>query len=473
MPFLADTFGNPSASHRWGREARRALDDARDTMAEVLGAQPGEVVFTSGGTEADNQAIVGVLAAPVASPCAPRSSTTPCSSRSSGRAAGSCRSAPTVASTRCSGRCARRGRRGRVDHAREQRGRRDPAVRRDRRRSCASALPRAVLHTDAVQAFTWLDVASRRRGRRPRLGQRAQVRRAEGCRRVRDPRRHVDRPAAARWRTGARPSQRHPERGRHRGHGHRRAQCGGRARIAGRPAHPLARPPGRRAARRAARHRRDGRHRSARPDHKIAGSCHVCFPGVESEALLFLLDQAGHRRVGRVVVHERGHGAVARARRDGHRPRARRWVAAPVVRLADHRGRRGPRARRRAPAVRRVRGERRRATLDADPTSPRADGPRPRSRCPAVSTRRSPPRSSATRATTSSASRSSCGAATATRDAARSATSTTPDASPTTSASITTSSTSATTSRVTWSTRTSPTTRPVARRTRASSATGT
>ena len=51
--------GNPSGQHRFAREARRLLDDARDVVAEHLGARPGEIVFTSGGTEADNLAITG------------------------------------------------------------------------------------------------------------------------------------------------------------------------------------------------------------------------------------------------------------------------------------------------------------------------------------------------------------------------------------------------------------------------------
>lgn len=62
-PLLGDVFGNPSGSHRWAREARRRLDDARDQVAEILGARPGEIVFTSGGTEADNLAVTGVLGA--------------------------------------------------------------------------------------------------------------------------------------------------------------------------------------------------------------------------------------------------------------------------------------------------------------------------------------------------------------------------------------------------------------------------
>lgn len=61
LPFLADHFANPSGSHRFAREARRAVDDARDQVAEVIGCKPGEVVFTSGGTESDNDAITGAV----------------------------------------------------------------------------------------------------------------------------------------------------------------------------------------------------------------------------------------------------------------------------------------------------------------------------------------------------------------------------------------------------------------------------
>src|SRR5436309_14121866 len=59
MPFLTERFGNPSGSHAVAREARKALDEAREVVAECLGARPGEVVFTGGGTEADNLAIAG------------------------------------------------------------------------------------------------------------------------------------------------------------------------------------------------------------------------------------------------------------------------------------------------------------------------------------------------------------------------------------------------------------------------------
>lgn len=62
-PLFDDVFGNPSGQHAWARRARRRLDDARDQVAAAVGAQPGEVVFTSGGTEADNLAVAGVVAA--------------------------------------------------------------------------------------------------------------------------------------------------------------------------------------------------------------------------------------------------------------------------------------------------------------------------------------------------------------------------------------------------------------------------
>src|SRR4029079_3533710 len=58
-PFFGARFGNPSSTHRWGREARAALDEARERVARCLGARSDEVCFTSGGTEGDNLAILG------------------------------------------------------------------------------------------------------------------------------------------------------------------------------------------------------------------------------------------------------------------------------------------------------------------------------------------------------------------------------------------------------------------------------
>ncbi|MEO7837225.1 MAG: cysteine desulfurase family protein [Acidimicrobiales bacterium] len=62
LPFLTEQFGNPSGSHAVSRAARTAVDEARDTVAECMGCEPGEVIFTGSGTEADNLAIAGVVA---------------------------------------------------------------------------------------------------------------------------------------------------------------------------------------------------------------------------------------------------------------------------------------------------------------------------------------------------------------------------------------------------------------------------
>jgi cysteine desulfurase len=60
VPFLEEKFGNPSSVHAAGREARAAIDDARDRLAGLLGAKAHEFIFTSGGTEANNLAILGL-----------------------------------------------------------------------------------------------------------------------------------------------------------------------------------------------------------------------------------------------------------------------------------------------------------------------------------------------------------------------------------------------------------------------------
>ncbi len=63
MPYLREHFGNASSVHIFGREGRAAIDDARVRMAALLGCQETEIVFTGGGTEADNNAIFGVARA--------------------------------------------------------------------------------------------------------------------------------------------------------------------------------------------------------------------------------------------------------------------------------------------------------------------------------------------------------------------------------------------------------------------------
>ncbi|MCP3136980.1 cysteine desulfurase family protein [Pyxidicoccus xibeiensis] len=63
LPYLREEFGNPSSGHPYGRRAREALEAARAKVAALIGARPGDVLFTSGGTEANNLAIRGTTEA--------------------------------------------------------------------------------------------------------------------------------------------------------------------------------------------------------------------------------------------------------------------------------------------------------------------------------------------------------------------------------------------------------------------------
>ncbi|MBH0168742.1 cysteine desulfurase family protein [Fictibacillus sp. 18YEL24] len=63
IPFLTEHFGNPSSIHQFGRQTRKALDDARSMIATSIGASRNEIIFTSGGTESDNLAILGTVSA--------------------------------------------------------------------------------------------------------------------------------------------------------------------------------------------------------------------------------------------------------------------------------------------------------------------------------------------------------------------------------------------------------------------------
>ena len=63
MPYLTANYGNASSIHSDGQHARAAVDAARESVAKLIGANSSEIVFTSGGTEADNLAVFGVVAA--------------------------------------------------------------------------------------------------------------------------------------------------------------------------------------------------------------------------------------------------------------------------------------------------------------------------------------------------------------------------------------------------------------------------
>ncbi len=62
QPYFAGIYANPSGSHRFARQARQAVDEARDAVATVLGCAPNEIVFTGSGTEGDNMAVGGAIA---------------------------------------------------------------------------------------------------------------------------------------------------------------------------------------------------------------------------------------------------------------------------------------------------------------------------------------------------------------------------------------------------------------------------
>jgi Cysteine sulfinate desulfinase/cysteine desulfurase and related enzymes len=63
LPYLTEYYGNPSSMHRFGGQVAKAIQTAREQVADLLGALPTEIVFTSGGTEGNNTAIRSALAA--------------------------------------------------------------------------------------------------------------------------------------------------------------------------------------------------------------------------------------------------------------------------------------------------------------------------------------------------------------------------------------------------------------------------
>lgn len=63
LPYFTETFGNPSSLHAYGRNALKAVDEARDSIAKLIGAKSNEIYFTSGGSESDNWALKGVIGA--------------------------------------------------------------------------------------------------------------------------------------------------------------------------------------------------------------------------------------------------------------------------------------------------------------------------------------------------------------------------------------------------------------------------
>lgn len=176
LPFLSHEFGNPSGLHGAARRARRALDDARDEMAAACGCEAGEVVFTSGGTEADNLAVLGAVrgarrdghdgAVPLAAAIEHKAVLAPCSLAGGSLVA-------VTAEGRVSGETVAEAiERARAEHggaptpiavvsvmlANNETGVVQPVE--EIAATVRELAPEALLHTDAVHAFPWLDVAT-------------------------------------------------------------------------------------------------------------------------------------------------------------------------------------------------------------------------------------------------------------------------------------------------------------------------
>ncbi len=288
LPFLDQQYANPNGSHRFARQARAALDEARETVSEVLGCAPGDVIFTGGGTESDNTAVLGVVAA--------RGGTAACSTVE--------HHAVLHAVERVHGRLVSVDRSGRIDleHL---------AAAVDSEVSVVSVMavnnevgaitdvaaaaevarranPGVVVHTDAVQAASWLDL------------------------RTVTP--HVDLLSLSAHKFGG------PKgvgvlvaRGAARfeplliGGGQERDRRSGTQNVAGIIAMTAAlrladtERDSERERLSALRDRLvdelmarlDGVMETVSHDHKVAGSAHLCLQGIENEALLFMLDEAG------------------------------------------------------------------------------------------------------------------------------------------------------------------------------------
>lgn len=288
LPFLTEQFGNPSGSHAVSRAARAAVDEARDVVAAALGCEPGEVVFTGGGTEADNLALAGVVAR--------RHGSVVCSAVE--------HHAVLHATRALFGRVVGVLPDGVVDLA-------ELADALDEGVSVVSvmlannevgtiqplaevaalvrrAAPNAVLHTDAVQAFAWLDVATMAR---PAALVAVSAHKFGGPKGV----------GALVVRAGTEVEPLLHGGGQERD---RRSGTHNVAGIVGMAAAMVATVAGRDATNARVGALRDrltdgllaavpGAVETGVRANRVAGSCHLRFPGIESEALLILLDEAG------------------------------------------------------------------------------------------------------------------------------------------------------------------------------------
>ena len=298
LPFLADCFANPSGGHAAARAAKTALEEARETVALALGADPGDVVFTAGGTESDNLAVEGAARAVRAAggatgvvTCAFEHKAVLAAVDRLEREGFSARRVPATAgglvdlvalesavddSTAVVSVMAVNNEVGTVQPL-------DQVARIVRERA-----PAAVLHTDAVQAVPWIDVAA---VAAPADLVSISAHKFGGPKGI----------GALIVRPGV-PLQPILE-----GGGQERGRRSGTVNVAGAVATAAALAATvetrRLEVRRIARLRDrllaglgqqiDGLVENGDPRRKVAGSCHVSIPGVEAEVLLMALDQLG------------------------------------------------------------------------------------------------------------------------------------------------------------------------------------
>jgi cysteine desulfurase len=288
LAFLGADYGNPSGVHTMARRARQAVDDGRETMAALLDAPPGDVIFTAGGSEADNLAVVGAHARRggrvVCSAVEHHAVLEPC--RALGCEVVPVRTDGTIDLDRLEAALDPGVSVVSVMAANNEVGVVQPlaevaALVRDR-------APDAVLHTDAVQAFPWLDVGRLTAGFDLVSVSAHKFGGPKGVGAL-----------AVRHQVELDPLIRGG--GQERG---RRAGTHNVAGIAGMAAAAAATDAGRATtvARVAALRDRladglleavSGALETGRRETKVAGNCHLLFPGVESEALLVLLDESG------------------------------------------------------------------------------------------------------------------------------------------------------------------------------------
>jgi cysteine desulfurase len=289
LPWLGERFGNPSGAHRVARAARQAVDEARDVVAAAVGCRPGEVVFTGGGTEADNLAVAGVTAArpgPVLASAVEHEAVLGPVAAAGGRtvpvdAAGvvdldALAAALAPDTTLVS-----------VMLANNETGVVQPLP--EVAEVVARRAPAAALHSDAVQAAAWLDLPDRLAGAALVSLSSHKVGGPQGVGAL-----VVRRGTPLRATTLGGGQERELRSGTH--------DVAGIVGFAAALAAVLAEREAAAARVRALRDRlADGllaavpgaRETGPGRDRRLPGTLHLCLPGVESEALLFLLDEAG------------------------------------------------------------------------------------------------------------------------------------------------------------------------------------